>query len=127
MINPKKILIIDDDEASNYIATRTIQTSQADTEVITVLNGMEAIDYFKNNVENIPNYVLLDVNMPLMNGFEFLTWYNNSVHKGQTKIILFSMAIGDEERRMVDKFEDVVAYIEKPLSNYAVSSMLSNA
>lgn len=124
MKGPKKILIIDDDETSNYIASRAIRIARTDTHIYTVLNGMEAIDYFKKNTNDLPAYVLLDINMPLMNGFEFLSWYNNSIYRGKTKIIMFTTSIRQEERDRAEKFEDVIAYIEKPLSKQIIHALL---
>ena len=120
---PRKILIIDDDETSNYIASRAIKIARSNSNITTVLNGMEAIDYFKKNPNGIPQYVLLDINMPLMNGFEFLSWYNNSVYRGKTKIIMFTTSIRQEERDRAGKFEDVIAYVEKPLSKNVIHEL----
>lgn len=116
------ILIIDDDETSNYVVSQAITSLKSEIQIKTVLNGMEAIDFFKNNRGSIPNYVLLDINMPLMNGFEFLNWFDNSIYKGSTKILMFTTSIRKKERDHAGKYDDVIAYIEKPLSHHVINS-----
>ena len=126
MKNNDYILIVDDDEISNYVAQQAIQSVKHETEIVTLLNGMEAIDYFKKNQSNLPLYVLLDINMPLLNGFEFLSWYESSIFRGSTKILMYTTSIRKKERDRAGKFEDVVAYIEKPISHQLITKYFNN-
>ncbi|UII26263.1 response regulator [Fulvivirga maritima] len=93
MMDYNNILIIDDDDTSNYVASQAIKAHRKDVNITAVANGMEAIDYLKKNTNKMPKYVLLDINMPLMNGFEFLSWYDSSIFKGTTKIMMFTTSI----------------------------------
>ncbi|MBL3658338.1 response regulator [Fulvivirga sediminis] len=125
MMDYNNILIIDDDDTSNYVASQAIKAHLKDIKITSVANGMEAIDYLKKNTNKMPKYVLLDINMPLMNGFEFLSWYDSSIFKGTTKIMMFTTSIRKKERDRAGKFSDVIAYIEKPLSRHIISEYMN--
>ncbi|UII24186.1 response regulator [Fulvivirga ligni] len=127
MKEKSNILIIDDDETSNYVASQALKARFGDVRVMTVSNGMEAIEFFKKHPNESPDYVLLDINMPLMNGFEFLSWYESSVYKGTSKIMMFTTSIRKKEKDRAGMFEDVVAYIEKPLSNRIINQYFTFA
>lgn len=120
----KKILIIDDDETSNFVTSTVIQRMEPGIEIQTALNGVEAMEFFKKNPDNIPPVTLLDINMPLMNGFEFLDWYNQSEFRGKTKIVMYTSSVREDDRKQAVRYNDVIAYIEKPLSEKSFSEIL---
>ncbi|SKC84139.1 response regulator [Ohtaekwangia koreensis] len=75
----KKILLVDDDQICNLISKKTLQRMGIVNEVHTALNGEEAItllnDYFKGAL-SLPDVILLDLNMPIMDGFSFIEAFN---------------------------------------------------
>ena len=82
----KSILIVDDDEVSNFITERTIQINLG-SRVKTVTNGQEAIKYLEDH--DHPDLVLLDLNMPLMNGVQFLEYLEiNGIELKSSIVIL---------------------------------------
>lgn len=118
------VLIVDDDEISNYVTTVTIQHISENTEIKTALNGTEAIEYFMKNSQNVPEVIFLDINMPLMNGFEFLDWYENSEFKGSTKICMLTTSVSKEDKEKAGRYADVVEYIEKPLKYDSINELI---
>ena len=78
-------------------------------------NGKEAIDFFATTVDP-PELVLLDINMPLINGFEFLDYYNTKGWNGRTKFAVYSTSSRDEDKEKSMKYNHVIDYIEKPLT-----------
>jgi len=126
MKNLFRILIVDDDEISNYLTSATLRYVYEDAEIRTVFNGMQAMEYFLKNPERIPEVIFLDINMPIMNGFEFLDWYENSAFKGSTKICMLSTSVSMEDRERAGKYDDVVGYIEKPLKYESINTFIEN-
>jgi CheY-like chemotaxis protein len=71
----KDILLVDDDQICNLISSKTLEKLGFVDEVHTALNGKEAINLFNDHYmtsQSLPDLILLDLNMPIMNGFEFL-------------------------------------------------------
>ena len=71
----KRILLVDDDKICNFIAESTLNRLGVAKEVHSALNGQEALDlfngYFQGDVA-VPDIIFLDLNMPIMDGFQFI-------------------------------------------------------
>ena len=68
----KKILLVDDDETSNFLNELLIKGMDIVEEVSIASNGQEALNYLENESGSFPQLIFLDLNMPVMDGFEFL-------------------------------------------------------
>ena len=131
-INAKSvsILLVDDDEINNFISVKLIKKTLINTEISTCLNGRHAIDRLieiKNrNSEELPDYILLDINMPIMNGWEFLDEYER-LHldpKGKTKIYIISSSVFNNDIIKAKSYELVRDFISKPLSIDKIKEVL---
>lgn len=120
-----KILLVDDDETSNFITERQLKILNISGEVTTVLNGFEAKQYFQNCIE-LPDLVLVDINMPIMTGFDFLDWFEKSEFRGRSKFSIYSTSIRKEDQEQAGQYSDVVSYIEKPLNEEKMNKILSS-
>jgi CheY-like chemotaxis protein len=72
------IAIIEDDAISQFIAKKTVKSANLTESINVFSNGLEAINYFKENISNpdkLPDLILLDLNMPVLNGWGFLEEY----------------------------------------------------
>jgi DNA-binding response OmpR family regulator len=72
MQNLKPILLVEDDRVDMMTFKRTLKDLGIKNEVVHTVNGEEALQYLKNDDKEEPCYVFLDLNMPKMNGIEFL-------------------------------------------------------
>jgi CheY-like chemotaxis protein len=119
------ILLVDDDEATNFLNKRIIRKADINAEVQVALNGKEALEFLTNtgkyaNEKVLPQagLIFLDINMPGMNGWEFLEAYKQ-LPEEQTrriKILMLTTSINpDEEKKAID-IPEVKGFIHKPLS-----------
>ena len=79
----KKVMVIDDDESYVYLLRRKVKTLGEDVSFSAYSTGKEAMDYFNaiEKVGEIPDVVILDLNMPVMDGFGFLESFRNLCNK----------------------------------------------
>lgn len=115
------ICLIDDDRIYQFTAKRIIELVSPSQKVLIFSNGKEAIDFFnqrKFNAEQLPDVIFLDINMPIMNGWEFLEAYSNvrtEVSKTIT-IYMVSSSVDEKDKLRSKGFIDVKDFIVKPLN-----------
>ncbi len=92
MNNPKKLTIIDDDETFVYLTKKTIAQVNVVKLIKIFENGLDAINFLKQNKENpeeLPEIILLDLSMPIMDGWQFLEAYAKLNPKIGKKITIY--------------------------------------
>jgi len=117
----KSILLIDDDDATNYLHKFYINEWNITEKVYVAINGKEAIDFLKSNTDfhqEKPSLILLDINMPVMNGFEFLEEYAKleDSMKASTVVVMLTTSLHPRDVERADSIPDLKAYINKPLT-----------
>lgn len=107
------ILTVDDDENDQFICTYTIRKFDPNIKVLKAMNGLEALNLLKSTT---PAAIILDINMPVMNGFEFLEHYTREfdTHAPVVAMLTSSHHAADRERAM--RYDFVKSYFEKPLT-----------
>lgn len=110
-----KILLIEDNDIDVHIATSLLNSINNELEIDRCKNGREALDLLIDNESSQPNLILLDINMPVMDGKEFLRERASlaAVHEIPV-IIVTSSAILAEKRECLELGAN--DYIEKPVS-----------
>ncbi|TVR15358.1 MAG: response regulator [Balneolaceae bacterium] len=119
MKNTSKICIIDDDEIFVIVAKKIMKVAGFSEEVKNYKNGKDAITYLKENAsneENIPEFIFLDLNMPLMDGWEFLHELEKLDLSKKVKVFIFTSSIDPEDQKRSEEFSIVERFIEKPLT-----------
>jgi len=115
------ILVIDDESLSIFICEQFIKKVIKDTEITSCFNGKYAIDKLleiKNqDVNLLPDYIFLDIAMPIMNGWEFLEQYRdlNIDPNGKCKIYILTSSTYQADIRKSASYPIVKDYIAKPL------------
>lgn len=93
-----KLLIIDDDKVCTFITTRVAKNSGIFKEIQSVENGSDAMEFFEqvaNGIVSAPDLILLDLNMPLMNGFELIEHLNKSTFPGKKPLPIAILTSSD--------------------------------
>lgn len=121
-MNKKIIWIIDDDAIYQTIINKLIQKSGVFSTHSSFMNGKEAITSLNTileiHEEYIPDIILLDINMPIMDGWEFMEEIKRIKSKINKQIIIYivSSSIAIEDRNKSKTFKDIIGYIPKPIS-----------
>ncbi|MDW3209027.1 MAG: response regulator [Reichenbachiella sp.] len=132
MSEKKKIAVIDDDEVFQLIIKKQIEMKNIECDILNFFNGQEAIDFFKKlETEgangNAPDLVMLDVNMPVKDGWGFLEDYAHISTDIKSKISLY-MVTSSVIQSDIDRAgsnEDIVGFVSKPLTNEKLEEIFS--
>ncbi len=125
------VLLVDDDRATNFFNERVVNNHHCFQNVNTVQSGIAALDYL-NLVEKSeatkPDLIFLDINMPAMNGWEFLDEFSKLDNKltKDIKVILLSTSSNPDDVRASSEFRSVDDFIHKPLSMDLLDNVLEN-
>lgn len=125
-----RLLIIDDDEINNFLLVRLIKerklpaSAQAVTDGKKGLRKLERLD--EEGSRQYPDIILLDVDMPELNGFEFLAKYEESLaaRHPETQIYLVHHTIKPEDRLTAKTYESVSNFVCKPFSAVAIEEII---
>ncbi|MFQ3296784.1 MAG: CheY-like chemotaxis protein [Polaribacter sp.] len=132
MISKQRMIsIIDDDKIYQFMLTRIINDNKLADRIISFSDGEEAIHYLNEhcaNAENIPNIIFLDVNMPIMDGWQFMKEYANIKVKIKKKIVIFmlSSSINPIDIQRAQQISEISDYIVKPIKLEEVKRVLDN-
>lgn len=94
-----QILLGDDDPDDHRILKDCFNDLEWDFELITFLNGSDVLNYLRNN-ERLPDLVILDVNMPKMDGFETLARIKRTPQHAEIPVIIYSTACNEREQKL---------------------------
>tara|TARA_R110000787_G_scaffold246766_4_gene352510 strand:- start:8844 stop:9257 length:414 start_codon:yes stop_codon:yes gene_type:complete len=128
MIRKRPLIgIIDDDEIFQFTLTRIINHNKQAEKVITFSDGEKAIQYLTDNKainENIPDIIFLDLNMPIMDGWQFMEEYASVKTKIKKKVNIFmwSSSINPIDIERASKICEISDYIRKPMELTDVKS-----
>jgi len=112
----KVICIIDDDPIYQFLINKIIDRSDAGHDVLFFKNGKEAIDYFMLDLENnLPEIILLDLEMPVMDGWDFLKEIGK-LHTENTDIYIVSSSISNEDKEKAKQFPKIKGHFSKPVN-----------
>lgn len=125
----KNILLVDDDKATNFIHEILIKKMDCTEKIVVRTNGLEALEYLKTR-ESIgdpqPDLIFLDINMPKMNGWEFLVEYEKLEKELQGRVILMMLTTSPNPADMdrANELNSVNGFKNKPLTREMLNEIL---
>lgn len=116
------ILFVDDDPITLMLCKKVISKAAFSKQIITAQNGEEAINLFHTLLDDsektVPELIFLDLNMPIMGGWEFLEEFSKPTFKQfhNIKVIVLSSTIDPEDLEKIKEFPMVMDFLPKPIS-----------
>ncbi|RZS90637.1 response regulator [Aquimarina brevivitae] len=107
-----KVLLVEDNETSNFLAKIMLRKAGI-LKVDEALNGKEAYALIE---KYCPDFIFLDLNMPVMDGWEFLDEREAKELCNGVKVAILTSSSRPEDRKKAEKYSCVIAYFEKPLT-----------
>ncbi len=126
----KHILLIDDDEINNFLSKEIISMHMPLTKIDSFTNPEEALEYIREKLklqQPLPDIILLDINMPLMDGWEFLKSIDKLEQRNHftTTIYLYTSSVYHEDTLKAKNCSIVKKMFTKPLTAEAIEEMTS--
>lgn len=112
------IMIVDNDQVNSFVLKNIITRNYSDAEISMFPDGADAMDHLEsleNSKEEFPDVILLDIYMPVMNGFEFLEKYTKKYPFKSTNVFAMSNSLSKEDQQRANEFTVVKGFITKPL------------
>ena len=123
-------MLVDDDHDDNFFHERVIKKNDAANVVIEKETGMAALEYLKSNTADgntHPDLIFLDINMPRMNGWEFLEEYNKLDKKFQSRaiVVMLTTSGNPDDRIKAEQDKNVADYKTKPLTKEMLEEIIN--
>jgi CheY-like chemotaxis protein len=124
----KCVLLVDDDGTTNFINFRIVNRLNIAEKIHTEINGEKALNflqfYAENNNNNCPELIILDLKMPVLDGFGVLEYLQikKFANKDQVKIIVLTTSLHADDLQSLKRFN--VEYIAKPLTEKKFLNLL---
>ncbi len=125
----KSILLVDDDEATNFYHKIMLKEWQVTENIYTCTHGRMALDFIAGHPDfrqKQPSLILLDINMPVMNGFEFLSEYEKlpPEDKATHLVVMLTTSLHEADLKRASNFSDLKDYFNKPLTLEQLKMMM---
>lgn len=125
------ILLVDDDDDCNFFHERLLKKMECVERIHKANDGVEALEFLRSKdgaTHPQPAIIFLDINMPRMNGWEFLAEYEKleASQKGQVVLVMLTTSLNPDDKERALKNPHVSTFANKYLDNDALTKILQN-
>lgn len=127
----RNVLLIDDDAPTNFIHRKILLHSGLVENIHVTQSGQEALEYLGNNSNRdqesaLPDIIFLDINMPAMDGWEFLVQYEKLKHlkKENIVIVMLTTSLNPDDEIKAKGIKEVFGYRNKPLTKHMIQEIV---
>lgn len=118
------VLLVDDDEILLFIHQILVKKNLFITSPLAFVNGKLALDFLLEDAKNeSATLIMLDINMPEMNGWQLLDAINKDLPAHQIYVVIVTSSIDFEDRIKAGKYKQVVGFIEKPMTTAVINGL----
>jgi response regulator of citrate/malate metabolism len=122
----EQILLVDDDEATNFFHSKVISTVAPNKKVTIALNGEKGLRFFHHKKTISPTLILLDINMPKTNGWDFLNGFQklSDEIKENVAIVMLTTSVNPNDKLKAEKYKVVKDFLIKPLTTHILETTI---
>lgn len=129
MTKPFIICIVDDDDIYKFTITKTIERHKLARKILMFADGEEAMDFMIDNVanhHNLPDIIFLDINMPIMDGFQFMEEFIKLKPRVGKKVTIYMVtsSVDPVDLERANQISEISDYIIKPINPEQLSAIV---
>src|ERR1035437_7122759 len=126
------VLVIDDDEPTNFFTRMILEESGCTDHIKVMQSGQEALDYLAKSEQAgcdasrypSPDLIFLDINMPAMDGWEFLVEYRNLNAADKNIVVMLTTSLFPEDKLKAEEMPEISGFENKPLTAEKLHKLL---
>ena len=115
------IFLVDDDPIQNMLTSQLLEMNNGNAEYIVYNNGKEVIEGLESGIQ--PKVILLDINMPIMDGWEFLNIYK--VYQNKARVFMLTSSTNETDLARSKEYDCIQGYYPKPINAETIKEILS--
>jgi len=123
------IFLVDDDKIYQFTAKKTLESMGVGENISVYFDGQQAIQFIQNNLsepENLPDVIFLDINMPVMDGWQFVDEFRKLNLPKKIRLYMVSSSVDEADVQRSRQYAVIEDYIMKPVGRNRFQELLTS-